>query len=91
MLYYLQNGSVQKQLLRVSLKKVEDQLQNVEEIIRCQRSYLVNKLNIRDITGNARSLNILMREYEGMIPVSRSFPKEALGGCNALTPYAETL
>lgn len=77
-IFYLENGRLQRQLLRVSLKKVEAQLADFEAIIRCHRSYLVNKAKIKELTGNARSLYLQLEGYEEPIPVSRSFPREAL-------------
>ncbi|MGB0521496.1 MAG: LytTR family transcriptional regulator DNA-binding domain-containing protein, partial [Flammeovirgaceae bacterium] len=76
--FYLEEDRVQQQLLRISLKKVEQQLNEFPELIRCHRSYLVNKLQIEQVIGNARSLNLQLKAYPQTIPVSRSFPKEAL-------------
>lgn len=76
--FFQRPEGLQKQLMRVSLKSVEKQLAAFPNIVRCHRSYLVNTTRIQDITGNARSLNIRMEGYEGLIPVSRSFPKERL-------------
>ena len=76
--FYWRDGQVQKRLLRLSLKNVAQQLADFEDIIRCHRSYVVNKRQIEDISGNARSLNLRMADGTASIPVSRTFPREDL-------------
>ena len=76
--FYQNEGKTQRQLLRISLKKVVDQLAEFEEIIRCHRSYVVNKQKIQKISGNARSLTLELEGTDETIPVSRSFPRTAL-------------
>jgi len=77
-LFYLKENNLQRKLLRLSLKNLENQLINFENIIRCHRSYLVNKENIKNVKGNARSLTLEMKGYHSFIPVSRSFSKKNL-------------
>ena len=77
-IFYLHEGAFERQLLRLSLKSLEQQLAKNLSIVRCHRSYLVNKSKIKNMEGNARSLNLQIEHYEGLIPVSRSFPKEQL-------------
>ncbi len=76
--FYLQEGQVKRQLLRLSLKNIAEQLQSFDAIVRCHRSYIINKNQIENINGNARSLNIQLAHYKPLIPVSRSFPREKL-------------
>ena len=76
--FFLENKKLEKRLLRITLKKVESQVAEHSEIIRCHRTYLVNKSKIRCTKGNARSLTIQLEGYEGAIPVSRKFPGEML-------------
>ena len=76
--FYQNEGKTQRQLLRISLKKVAEQLSDFEEIIRCHRSYVVNKQKILKISGNARSLTLKLEGTDEAVPVSRSFPRTAL-------------
>ena len=76
--YFFSEGQIQRELLRLSLKNLETQLKTFEDILRCHKSYLVNKSKITKISGNARSLVLQVEGYKGLIPVSRSFPKERL-------------
>ena len=77
-IFFLKNGKVSRELLRLSLKNLENQLAEVPSIVRCQRSYIVNKDKIQNFRGNTRSLTLVLEGYPERIPVSRSFPKVQL-------------
>lgn len=77
-IFYAENGELSNRLIRISLKKLEEQIGNQDDIIRCHRSYLVNKAKIDKISGNARSLVLFLKDVGMEIPVSRSFNKELL-------------
>ena len=77
-IHYLEEGKLKKYLMRISLKNLMEQLELHSDIIRCHKSYIINKLNIKYIDGNARSLHLKMQHSEAEIPVSRSFPRSAL-------------
>lgn len=70
--YYLENGSVRKTLIRNSLKNVESMLVHKPDFFRCHRSFLVNLHNIQKVEGNARGY--LLHLFPGLpaIPVSRT-------------------
>ncbi len=76
--YQLGEGGISKELLRVSIKNVETQLQSEKTLIRCHRSFIINKLHIESISGNNRSRHVRLRHYDQLIPISRSLSKEAL-------------
>ncbi|MBU8892268.1 MAG: LytTR family transcriptional regulator [Bacteroidales bacterium] len=77
-LYFKENNQVQNKLLRILLKNIEDQLKDYPEILRCHRSYIVNKNHILKISGNARSYVIHFALCKDTAFVSRNFPKEML-------------
>ena len=70
-LHYLENQSPQMILLRNTLKKVENSLQE-KHYFRCHRSYLVNLNHVASFSGNARGYEISLKKCEHKIPVSRS-------------------
>ena len=76
--YYRENGEIKNQLLRVTLKNIEEQLKPFQEIIRNHRSYIVNKKQILKITGNARAYYLHFDNCKEIIPISRNFRKEKL-------------
>jgi len=77
-IFYLSESIPKRKLFRLSFKTLENQLSEFNNIIRCHRSYIVNKDKITAIKGNARSMVLEVEHYEDMIPVSRSFPKSEL-------------
>ncbi|GAK89214.1 hypothetical protein JCM19297_3738 [Nonlabens ulvanivorans] len=74
-IYYLDDNTLMHKLIRLSLKQLEIQLENLSQIKRCHRSYLINMQHITSIDGNARSLTIQLDKITTSIPVSRSFSK----------------
>ena len=74
-IYHLNDNELVYKLIRLSLKQLEIQLENISQIKRCHRSYLINVQHIIAIDGNARSLTIQLDKVATGIPVSRSFSK----------------
>lgn len=77
-IHYLTEGELSKQLLRLSMKNLNAQLEEHEAIVRCHKSYIVNLEKITRTEGNARSLHLYMDESEVAIPVSRTFDRSTL-------------
>ena len=75
MIYHLDDGVLVYKLIRLSLKQLDKQLEDISQIKRCHRSYLINMQHITSIDGNARSLTIRLDKVATSIPVSRSFSK----------------
>ena len=71
--WFVQNGELQKEVLRTTLTATEKQLENTD-VIRCHRSYLVNVDCIETVSGNAQGLKLKLRDVTDVeVPVSRSF------------------
>lgn len=64
--------SLQKVLIRSTLTALSDQILE-RDIIRCHRSFLVNKQNVDAVTGNAQGLKLKMKNSDTIIPVSRKY------------------
>lgn len=69
---YLKNNQLTFKLLRLTLKNAEKQLESFNELLRCHRSYTINKTKIIKIVGNSKSSFIYLTDYNFGIPVSRS-------------------
>lgn len=78
--FYTVDALVKTKLMRISLLKIEKQLEAYPFIIRCHKSYIVNTTQVNQLKGNARNyqLELSTKQEEYLIPVSRSFPKELL-------------
>jgi len=73
LLVFFKQNTIHKEMIRYTMKRLEEELAAFN-IVRCHRSYLVNKNKIENITGNAQGLKLFLSNYpETFIPVSRSF------------------
>jgi hypothetical protein len=69
--FYYQNQKIQKELIRNSLKSIEDQL-SAYDFFRCHNRFLINLHHIQKVEGNARNFELELANFEEKIPVSRS-------------------
>ena len=79
----LRNNEVHTDMLRATMKQVEDDLQAYPMIIRCHRAFLVNLGQVEQISSNSRAMQLIMHHSQDAIPVSRSNiaqVKEAING-----------
>jgi DNA-binding LytR/AlgR family response regulator len=85
-----QNGhGIEKKLLRVNLKSIENQLNNTFTF-RCHRSFIVNVHAISNISGNANGYKLQIRDSDFSIPVSRQKGKELMDKINQLRDMMES-
>ena len=68
----LQDNDVQTNMLRATMKQMEDTLQAYPMIVRCHRAFMVNLGQVEQISTNSRTMQLLMRHSHDAIPVSRS-------------------
>jgi len=74
--YYLnQNNEVKKSMERVSLKKIEEILSDLNSLDfeRVHKSYIVNKNFIEELKGKAQAYKLKMNNLQIQVPVSRSY------------------
>ncbi|WP_160136970.1 LytTR family DNA-binding domain-containing protein [Chryseobacterium sp. c4a] len=70
--YYLENGEVKKQLLRISLSNILQQTET-DLIKKCHRSFIVNLEKVKNTKGNAQGYKLTLPNIDFEVPVSRSF------------------
>jgi hypothetical protein len=70
---YLNEGTVDKKLLRSTLKNIESQLTGQKNFIRCHRTTIVNSLFIDKLTANYNGSYLKMSYLEEKISVSRQY------------------
>lgn len=71
-IWYIDNEELQNKMERATMKSIE-QLVLSSTLIRCHRSYIVNKSKVVDVKGNAQGLKLYLEHTTFVIPVSRSF------------------
>ena len=76
--FLLHENNLKEKILRVTLTKIANELEDYSTIIRCHKSYIVNVKYITDISGNARGYLLESKFIPILIPVSRSFSKQSL-------------
>ncbi len=74
-IFYLEAYSLKHKLIRNSLTNITKRYSNNNDILRCHKSYIVNKHNIESISGNAAGYKIKLRNCQKLIPVSRTLNK----------------
>ena len=66
------NSEVKTNMLRATMKQMEDSLQAYPMIVRCHRAFMVNLGQVEQISSNSRAMQLVMRHSHDAIPVSRS-------------------
>jgi hypothetical protein len=78
--YYLDKQNIVKRSMeRVSLKRIEEllALENVA-FFRVHKSYLINPDFLEEIKGKAQAYKLKLREFDTLVPVSRSYDISSL-------------
>jgi hypothetical protein len=70
--YYMNNNHVVHKLIRNTLASVEEKALH-PELLRCHRSYIVNKQKIKTVEGNSSGYNIILNQYSQKIPLSKKY------------------
>lgn len=70
-IYFLNSNEIQKKLIRNRLKNIEALLPKTT-FLRCHNSFIVNGNAIMEIEGNARNLELHLKDVSETIPVSRA-------------------
>ena len=70
--FQLRDGQVQSDLLRATMKQMEEALHGYPSIVRCHRAFLVNLGQVEQIISHSGSTQLLIRHGHESLPVSRS-------------------
>lgn len=72
-LTFMENGVPKQKVLRTTMHSLGDAFANTS-LVRCHRSYFVNRDKVIDISGNAQGLKLQLADLPGqIIPVSRKY------------------
>ena len=74
--FYKNEGLVKKQIIRSSLKRVEELISKYDFIMRCHRSYIVNIKLINEIKGNPQGFQLFMEGLDSPVSVSQKYIHE---------------
>ena len=68
----LQGNEAHANMLRATMKQMEDALEAYPMIVRCHRAFMVNLAQVEQISSNSHAMQLVMRHSHDTIPVSRS-------------------
>ena len=69
---HLRNEQVRTDMLRATMKQMEETLQDYPMIVRCHRAFLVNLGQVEQVIYKSGSMQLVMKHCPESIPVSRS-------------------
>ena len=69
---YLRDNQVHADMLRATMKQMEETLQNYPMIVRCHRAFLVNLGQVEQIVSHSGSTQLIVKHCHESLPVSRS-------------------
>ena len=69
---HLRNGQMHTDMLRATMKQMEETLQGYPMIVRCHRAFLVNLGQVEQIVSHSGSTQLLIKHCHESLPVSRS-------------------
>lgn len=71
-IYFYKNGILQKQMIRISLSKLLDQIET-DAIKKIHRSYIVNLKKVTTFKGNSSGYKISIKNVERELTISRKY------------------
>ncbi len=75
--YSMKAEKVEKEIVRNTLKNIEEALSSSSHVQKCHRSYLVNLRKVKHFSGNAQGLTLNFGDQIDLtVPVSRAYVKE---------------
>ena len=69
---HLCDNQVHADMLRATMKQMEETLQNYPMIVRCHRAFLVNLSQVEQIVSHSGSTQLIVKHCHESLPVSRS-------------------
>jgi DNA-binding LytR/AlgR family response regulator len=75
-IYTAGNDRVGAQILRSSLRRIEQDLKDQPFLFKCHRAFLVNVRNISKVVGNSQGYMLIFKGIEFDVPVSRNTSKD---------------
>lgn len=71
--YHKSEGVVKKQMIRYSLKKATETVNEFEFILRCHRTFIVNINYVMEITGNSQGYKLSLENIDFPVFVSQKY------------------
>ena len=82
---HLRDGQVHADMLRATMKQMEETLHGYPMIVRCHRAFLVNLGQVDQIISHSGTTQLLIKHCHESLPVSRSNMSQVKAAINAHT------
>jgi DNA-binding LytR/AlgR family response regulator len=69
---HLSDGRVRTDMLRATMKQMDEALCRYPVIVRCHRAFLVNLSQVERVVAKSGTMQLVVRHCDDTIPVSRS-------------------
>jgi DNA-binding LytR/AlgR family response regulator len=78
--YLDRDGVLKRSMERISLRKIEQLLAEEQiQFLRVHKSYLVNPEYVSNVKGRSQAYKLQLRDFDQLVPVSRSYDVSAFG------------
>jgi hypothetical protein len=71
--FWKEGNGVKSQMIRTSLRKAEELVQEHKFIFKCHRSYMINVKLIEKVEGSVQGYKVFFENIEFSVPVSKNF------------------
>ncbi len=75
-IHFIKDSNYLKEVIRTTLKKAKDDLNEYPNFFHCHKSYIVNLDKVIKVSGNAQGLKLHFDHVNEIIPVSRQLQQE---------------
>ena len=72
----IEDDQVKSELIRNTIKNLEDQLSDRSSFFKCHRAFIINLSYVQNVSGNSQGFNVDLLKLNKSIPVSRTYTKD---------------
>jgi hypothetical protein len=73
--WFLQEGKIVRLLIRNTIKNIETQIQEAENMFKCHRAFIINLSYVDKVMGNSQGYRLMVKYLDKEIPVARNYSK----------------
>jgi DNA-binding LytR/AlgR family response regulator len=75
-LFHLNKGKMVYSIIRMTLKRAEEILEQQPNFLKCHRAYIINLDKVCHVEGNAQGYKVKIEGHEELVPISRNINSE---------------
>jgi hypothetical protein len=73
--WFLEEGKIVRLLIRNTIKNIETQIQEAENMFKCHRAFIINLSYVDKVMGNSQGYRLMVKYLDKEIPVARNYSK----------------